>query len=79
MEDAGGQTEREASMNYWPGTKIRKSNGNAFTSWKTNAPSAIAKSESVPKQLQTNGIAMGKGKDKLNIKKSFTIYAKAKP
>lgn len=26
-------------MNYWPGTNIPKSQGNAFTSWKENRPS----------------------------------------
>ncbi len=62
-------------MSYWPGTKIPKSQGNAFTSWKTPAPSKITKGQSLTKQLQTNGIATGK--DKLSIKRSFTIYAKA--
>ena len=26
-------------MNYWPGTNIPKSNGNAFTNWKDGRPS----------------------------------------
>ena len=62
-------------MNYWPGTKIPKSNGNAFTSWKKGEPSVLTKKTSVAKQLQTSGLAVGKGA--LDAKKSFTIYPKA--
>lgn len=62
-------------MNYWPGTNIPKSNGNAFTSWKTKEPSVMTKKASVAKQLQVSGLAIGKSA--LNVKKSFTIYSKA--
>ena len=32
-------------MNYWPGTNIPKSNGNAFTYWKSGEPSKITSSK----------------------------------
>ena len=64
-------------MNYWPGTNIPKSNGNAFTSWKTSKGSVISRQESAAKQMQTNGMIAGKVKEKLNAKNTFTIYTKA--
>ena len=64
-------------MNYWPGTNIPKSNGNAFTSWKTGKKDSVAKKESVAKQLQNNSVLTKK--EQLNVKKSFTIYTKARP
>jgi len=58
---------------YWPGTKIVKSHGNAFTDWKTG-PSRITNSKEW-KLSQASQIAMaGAGSDK---KKQFTIYSKA--
>lgn len=60
-------------MNYWPGTNIPKSNGNAFTSWKT--AEQISK-ESKTKQMRLSGV-MTKPED-LSRKKSFTIYSKAR-
>ena len=64
-------------MIYWPGTKIPKSQGNAFTSWKTKGNSVFTEKNSVAKQIKTNGMAVDE--NALKIKKSFTIYAKAKP
>lgn len=36
-------------MNYWPGTSIPKSNGNAFTSWK--AKPSVMNDKSVKQSL----------------------------
>ena len=58
---------------YWPGTKILKSNGNAFTSWKT---SNGAEGKSIAKQIRSNGV-MTRPED-LVRKKSFIIYSRAK-
>lgn len=61
-------------MKYWPGTKIRKSTGNAFD-WQ-NTASNITKTKEF-KMSQASSIQMaGKGAEK---GKSFTIYSKARP
>lgn len=61
-------------MTYWPGTKIRKSTGNAFD-WR-NTQSNITQSKEF-KLSQSSSINMaGKGTEK---GKSFTIYSKARP
>ena len=61
-------------MNYWPGTKIPKSTGNAFD-WR-NAKSKIVTSKEF-KMSQASSIQMaGKGEEK---SRSFTIYSKARP
>ena len=63
-------------MTYWPGTNIPKSNGNAFTYWKSGAPSRITSSKewkmSQASALQNAGSGMAKNKQ-------FTIYSKARP
>ena len=74
MEDAGRQTEREASMNYWPGTKIPKSNGNAFTSWKNGEPSILTKKGSVAQQIHLGGYVLVQ--NDLKNKRAFTIYSR---
>lgn len=41
---------------YWPGTKILKSDSNAFTSWMTKTDSLMAKDESLRRsQSATRG------------------------
>ena len=60
-------------MNYWPGTNIPKSQGNAFTSWKTTHQTPR---DSKAKQMRLNGV-MTKPED-LSLKKSFVIYSRAK-
>ena len=57
-------------MNYWPGTKIVKSRGNAFD-WK-NTNSNILNDP----QLRAVNLLL-KQKTELKSKKSFTIYSKA--
>ncbi len=57
---------------YWPGTKIVKSQGNVFTSWK-ETPSLVMTSkdwkasESSKRQMKTQN------------NKPFTVYSKARP
>jgi len=60
-------------MNYWPGTKIPKSNGNAFTSWKTITSGEI---KNKTQQIRRNGLISSP--EELSRKKSFTIYSKAR-
>lgn len=60
-------------MNYWPGTNIPKSNGNAFTSWKTVT---IDQRKSKTQQMRHSGMLVNP--EELSRKKSFTIYSKAK-
>ena len=62
-------------MTYWPGTKIPKSNGNAFTLWKDGQPSVLTKKNSVAQQIHKGGYVLSKSG--LSSKKSFTIYSKA--
>jgi len=61
-------------MNYWPGTKIIKSENNAFTEWKQGR-SRITTSrdwkQSEASTLQTAGSGT-------NPRKQFTIYSRAK-
>lgn len=56
-------------MKYWPGTKIKKSTGNAFD-WRNNI-SQIASSREF-KQSQASSLQMA-GKSQ-----NFSIYTKAK-
>jgi hypothetical protein len=58
-------------MNYWPGTKIPMSTGNAFTSWK-EGPSVVLSSHDW-KRAETTRQQIAK-----NPTRSFTIYSKAK-
>lgn len=58
-------------MNYWPGTKIVKSQGNAFD-WR-NKDSCIL---SDPHVRAVNTVLLQKAE--LKAKKSFTIYSKAR-
>ena len=61
-------------MNYWPGTNIPKSQGNAFTEWKKGR-SQITNSKqwkmSEASTLQNAGSGTAKNKQ-------FTIYSKAR-
>jgi hypothetical protein len=59
---------------YWPGTKIPKSQGNAFTSWMTSPEPRPRKKVSIVQQKQRSGVLIDKN---LNRKKSFTIYSRA--
>lgn len=61
-------------MNYWPGTKILKSTGNAFD-WR-NTTSNITKSKEFKLSQASSMNMAGKGSEK---GKSFTIYSKARP
>lgn len=61
-------------MNYWPGTNIPKSSGNAFTSWKHGGSSITTSKEWRMSQASTQQLA-GTGTDP---RKQFTIYSKAK-
>ena len=62
-------------MTYWPGTKIIKSQNNAFTLWKDGQLSVLTKKNSGAQQIHKGGYVLAK--DKLNKKNSFTIYSKA--
>lgn len=62
-------------MNYWPGTNIIKSNGNAFTSWKAGNPSVILKDKTINASNQFKKINADAGSDP---RRAFTIYSKAK-
>lgn len=62
-------------MNYWPGTNIIKSQGNAFTSWKSGKPSIILKDKHINASNQFKIINAGASEDP---RRSFTIYSKAK-
>ena len=74
MEDAGKQAKGKTSMNYWPGTKIIKSQNNAFTDWKDGRSSKITNTKEW-RNSQASTIQMaGTGSDR---KKQFTIYSKA--
>lgn len=59
-------------MNYWPGTKIPKSNGNAFTSWKTGNSEIIGSKE-------WKAADAAKRRTNIDRKNSFTIHSKARP
>ena len=61
-------------MIYWPGTKIPKSQGNAFTEWKQGRSRITTSTEWRMSQASTIHNA-GAGTDP---KKQFTIYSKAK-
>ncbi len=56
---------------YWPGTKIVKSQGNAFTSWK-EAPSLVTRD----KEWRTAEAA--KRQMGLQTNRPFTVYSKAR-
>ena len=56
-------------MNYWPGTKIPKSNGNAFTAWKEGRPS-IANNLKWKQSVIGQQNAKGSDKNQITIKKS---------
>ena len=60
---------------YWPGTKIVKSQGNAFTLWKTGEPSRITSSKEWKMSQASTKQMAGSGTDP---KKQFTIYSRAK-
>ena len=62
-------------MNYWPGTKIPKSEGNAFTLWKNGKGSAITNSKEWRMSEASTKQMAGTGTDK---RKQFTIYSRAK-
>ncbi len=59
-------------MNYWPGTSIVKSQGNAFD-WRNNI-SKIANSTEFKQSQQSTAVNAGNNSRK---KKAFTIYSKA--
>lgn len=59
-------------MNYWPGTTIIKSKGNAFN-WQGSV-SQIAAHKSFKQSQSSALINAGNGTD---VKKQFTIYSKA--
>ena len=59
-------------MNYWPGTKIVKSQGNAFTNWKDSRPSVV-NNKSLKQSL------VGQKNAAHSKKNQFTIYSRAKP
>jgi hypothetical protein len=61
---------------YWPGTKIVKSQGNAFTSWKSGSPSSITNTKEWKLSQSSTIQNAGAGTDK---KKQFTIYSAARP
>lgn len=58
---------------YWPGTKIPKSQGNAFD-WRSSA-SKIASDKEFLASQHSSLISAGNGADS---RKVFTIYSKAK-
>ena len=60
-------------MNYWPGTKIIKSKGNAFD-WRSTT-SAITTTKSFKISQNSTIKNAGSGSDP---KKQFTIYSKAR-
>lgn len=56
-------------MNYWPGTKIVKSQGNAFTLWKENHPS-LANNQKWKQSLIGQQNAFSLDKRQIHFKKS---------
>lgn len=60
-------------MNYWPGTKIIKSQGNAFD-WR-NTGSHITQSTEWKQSAASKTAMAGKGTDP---KRQFTIYSRAR-
>lgn len=68
-----GHTRKGADMNYWPGTKIVKSKGNAFD-WRKGEDS-IASAKEFTKSLKSTQANTGNGTNKRRV---FTIYSKAK-
>ena len=65
--------EARIVMNYWPGTKIIKSRGNAFD-WR-NSTSKVTNTKEFKLSQHSTLANAGAGTDR---KKSFTIYSKAK-
>ena len=61
-------------MNYWPGTKIVKSQGNAFTDWKHGRSKITNSAEWRMSQASSRQNA-GAGTDP---RKQFTVYSKAR-
>lgn len=61
-------------MNYWPGTKIIKSENNAFTEWKQGRSLITTSREWKQSEMSTKQTA-GSG---TNPRKQFTIYSRAK-
>lgn len=59
-------------MIYWPGTKIIKSQGNAFD-WRSYSSKITSTTEWKQSQISSQRMA-GTGTDK---KKQFTIYSRA--
>ena len=60
-------------MNFWPGTNIRKSRGNAFD-WRDGI-SVIANDKEIKMSNNSKMQMAGAGSDP---KKAFTIYSKAR-
>lgn len=60
FNSSGKQFSERKNMNiYWPGTKIVKSQNNAFTSWMTKSDSLMANDDSLRKsQSATRGRTM---------------------
>jgi len=58
-------------MNYWPGTKIPMSTGNAFTSWKERPSVVLSSHDWKSSESARRQVVQGKSK-------AFTIYSKAK-
>ena len=56
-------------MNYWPGTKIVKSQGNAFTLWKEGRPS-LANNQKWKQSLIGQQNAFSLDKRQIHFKKS---------
>ena len=67
-------TTGETPMNYWPGTKIVKSQNNAFTEWKTT-PSKITATKKWKQSERATQTMAGTGGDPM---KQFTVYSKAR-
>ena len=60
-------------MNFWPGTKIRKSRNNAFD-WRDGI-SVIVNDKHIKASNHSKTMMAGAGSDP---KRAFTIYSKAK-
>lgn len=61
-------------MNYWPGTKILKSRGNAFD-WKNGEHSKLARD---PQIRASNNARLQMAGAASDPKRTFTIYSKAR-
>ena len=55
-------------MNYWPGTNIPKSQGNAFTLWKEGKPS-LANNHKWKQSIIGQQNAKNSGKNQITFKK----------